>query len=255
MSDFLMHYGVKGMRWGVWNDETRLRYAGGRRHVTTSAKINLKQSKSTNVDKWGKDKNHNVLYITGLSGSGKSTVAEGLRNKDTNIIHLDYYTNAGKNTIGARGFRDKEFNEHLKKHCPEFFKEYDGEMPALSKLTPEQKKKFWSMMDKFQDSMVSFGREQYGKKRVIVEGVKLIDDTFFPDKSFFKDQPLIVLSTDYDTSIKRASERDNVDLNDDKLNSIRKSMQDHWNESLTNLLQTAEVKLGEEYVSELLKSM
>lgn len=255
MSDFLMHHGVKGMHWGVWNDETRLRYTGGRRHVTTSAKMNLKQSKSTNVYKWGKDKNHNVLYITGLSGSGKSTVAEGLRDKDTNVIHLDYYTNVGKNTIGARGFRDKEFNDHLKKHCPEFFKEYDGEMPALSKLTPEQKKKFWSMMDKFQDSMVSFGREQYGKKRVIVEGVQLIDDTFFPDKSFFRDQPLIVLSTDYDTSIKRASERDNVDLNDAKLNGMRKAMQDHWNESITNLSQTAEVKLGEEYVSELLKSI
>ena len=28
-SNFLMHHGIKGMKWGVWNDETKARYVGG----------------------------------------------------------------------------------------------------------------------------------------------------------------------------------------------------------------------------------
>lgn len=27
--NYLMHHGVKGMKWGVWNDETKARYSGG----------------------------------------------------------------------------------------------------------------------------------------------------------------------------------------------------------------------------------
>lgn len=30
-SNYLAHHGVKGMKWGVWNEETKARYAGGQR--------------------------------------------------------------------------------------------------------------------------------------------------------------------------------------------------------------------------------
>ena len=38
----LFHHGVKGMKWGVWNEQTRARYSGGRRHIKTSTKKTLK---------------------------------------------------------------------------------------------------------------------------------------------------------------------------------------------------------------------
>lgn len=115
VSDFLVHHGVKGMHWGVWNDQTRIRYAGGKRHVNSSMMENLKNAKTSNIDKWGTNRDQNVLYITGLSGSGKSTVTEGLRDNNTNVIHLDFYTNVGAKSIAAKAYRDKEFNEHLRK--------------------------------------------------------------------------------------------------------------------------------------------
>lgn len=40
-SESLAHFGVKGMKWGVWNAETRARYSGGSRKPSV-AKANLK---------------------------------------------------------------------------------------------------------------------------------------------------------------------------------------------------------------------
>lgn len=52
---------------------------------------NLESSKKFNLDSWGLDSDHNILYITGLSGSGKSTTANSF-STDTNVIfHLDDY--------------------------------------------------------------------------------------------------------------------------------------------------------------------
>ena len=34
----------------------------------------LAKSKTANLKNWGKDSEHNILYITGYSGSGKSTI-------------------------------------------------------------------------------------------------------------------------------------------------------------------------------------
>lgn len=39
-----------------------------------------------NLDKWGKDENHNTLYITGYSGSGKTTFA---KDTDSELLILD----------------------------------------------------------------------------------------------------------------------------------------------------------------------
>ena len=250
----LFHHGIKGQKWGVWNDQTRARYSGGRRHIKESTKKNVMASKTSNLDKWGKDKNHNILFVTGLSGSGKSTVSEGLRDKNTNVIHLDFYTNAGNGTY-AKGHRDSDFNKHLEKEVPEYFNKYHGEFPALSKLSSEEKKEFWKMMDRFGDAIISFGEKQYGNKKVIVEGVQFADQTLFPDKNFFKDKPLMILSTDSDTSLKRAAERDDIELNDEETMKIRKAMQDSWLKDIKDLETTTSVKLGEQYLEQLLKDV
>ena len=42
----LMHYGVKGMKWGVWNADTRAKYSGGKsRKSTTGSRVTTAMSK------------------------------------------------------------------------------------------------------------------------------------------------------------------------------------------------------------------
>lgn len=249
---YLAHHGIKGMHWGVWNADTRARYSGGKRHIKTSTKESVGASKTANVEKWGKDRTHNVLYVTGLSGSGKSTVAEGLRDNKTNVIHLDFFTTSG-NSLYAKGHRDPEFVQHLKKEVPDYFDRYNGEFPYLQKLSPEEKKAFWKTMDEFQDAIVSFGKKQHAKgKKVIVEGVQIADETLFFDKTFFKDQPLMILSTDKNTALKRAAERDEIELDDKEAMHFRKIMQDNWSKQIKTLAETADVKVGQLYVEQLL---
>ena len=38
-NDYLAHHGILGMRWGVWNAETRARYEGAKSSLDTSTKI------------------------------------------------------------------------------------------------------------------------------------------------------------------------------------------------------------------------
>ena len=44
-SEYLEHFGIKGMKWGVWNEETRSRRNGGKRKLTRSEKADIKSKK------------------------------------------------------------------------------------------------------------------------------------------------------------------------------------------------------------------
>ena len=69
--DSIMHYGVKGMKWGVRKDR-----------ISSGIKI-----KSGRLNIFGSP-GHNILYVTGISGSGKSTLALNLAKKlDAEPIH------------------------------------------------------------------------------------------------------------------------------------------------------------------------
>lgn len=46
---YLAHYGIKGMKWGVWNDETRARYHGGKERTKKDSHEEL--LRSTNAKK------------------------------------------------------------------------------------------------------------------------------------------------------------------------------------------------------------
>ena len=139
VNSYLAHYGVKGMKWGVRKD----------RHVSGLSR----RAKTGNLNLFGLD-GHNALFITGLSGSGKSTIAIELAPKiNAEIIHLDsYFEKAGSGN-------NKDFNSFLKKNGVTKEK-----MFINGKLNYSESDKILPLIKKY-------------PKKVIVEGVQLLDNT------------------------------------------------------------------------------
>lgn len=228
-SDELYHHGVKGMHWGIRrfqpypSGHTGGKYVGSgedRQKVTSLIGNNW----SNNIEKFGSDKDHNVLFITGLSGSGKSTIARKF--EDCNVVHLDIYLEKGgdyNNSI----YRDQEFNKYLDKKGIHYRK--------ISELPLNSKEK-WKMIDQLGEAIIDFSREQFSKgKSVVVEGVQLADATLYPDKAFFQDKPLVVMQTNSMKSIYRGIKRDGVSPFDIVCISQRIKQQKIWKRSIKDL--------------------
>ena len=199
---YLAHHGVKGQRWGVrrfQNKDGSLTAAGKNRNYN---KENMKNAETQNLDKFGTDKDHNILYISGKSGSGKSTAALAMSDSNTSIIHLDSYFEL-KNKSEANKNKNKRFNNFLKRNGFDINSLNDG------KLFKNDIKAYFKKVDKFTELSEEFGRTEFNDSRkVIMEGVQLLDETMYPNKRFFDDKPCILLKTNDDVSRKRAKERD-----------------------------------------------
>ena len=198
----LYHHGIKGQKWGVrrfQNKDGSLTAAGKTRNYN---KRNMKNADTQHLDKWGTDKEHNILYISGKSGSGKSTAALAMSDSNTNVIHLDSYFEL-KNKSEANKNKNERFNNFLKKNGFDINSLNDG------KLFKNDIKEYFKKVDKFTKLSEEFGRTEFNNSRkVIMEGVQLLDETMYPNKKFFDDKPCILLKTNDDISRKRAKERD-----------------------------------------------
>ena len=195
-SAILCHHGIKGQKWGVrryQNSDGSLSREGYEHY----AMKNVNRSRSANLDKWGKTKDTNVLYIAGYSGSGKSTTAIGLaRNKDK-IIHLDGYT---EDTHDIE-LQNKAFNKFLDKNVPNW--------KNMTNASNRSDKGYWKIVDQFRKAIEDFGASEYKKgNRCIVEGVQIADRWLSLDYSYYKNKPVIALSTNPVLSMHRAFERD-----------------------------------------------
>lgn len=213
----LEHHGIPGQKWGVKNGppyplERQGRYPWTVKKVRTDKdRKSFSGVRTTNIDKWGQSPNTNVLYVTGQSGSGKSTLAQKLLDKSTSAIHLDSYFD------NPEGPHNKAFDAHLRKHLPDYKK--------LSWPKDKISLNDWGKVaEKFEVEIENFGKSQYRSgKKVICEGVQLLDDTLRPDKSFFRDKPVAVTTTNALVSMHRGRKRDNIKYHGlgDVINDLR----------------------------------
>ena len=156
----------------------------------------LRESKANLYELWGKDRNHNVLYITGYSGSGKSKVTERLKDSNTVVIHLDVYFDEYINPNA--GGKSKYFDEYLEDH----------DIPAPNSLN-EREKSDMNVYRKFEKAIEDFGKLQFDEgRKVIVEGTQILDGIINPDKSFYKNKCIIILQTSQSQSKANAAKRD-----------------------------------------------
>lgn len=236
---YLEHHGIKNQQWGVRRGPPYpLDSRAKRDPVQKMGDKNLKRAKTANLDKWGKSPDTNVLYIGGYSGSGKSTTAASMADKNTDKIHLDCYYEDG---TGYSDSRNKAFDIYLKKNGVK---------------RPNETNSGYSYG--FGDAIANFGKEQYGKgRKVIVEGVQILEGALH-DKNWYKNQPLVLMNTNALTSITRAFNRDgqgniikgliNLDDPKDYLNWYVEQ-----NQNISTMASITDAKKGEQWVKEYLK--
>lgn len=199
-------------------------------HGASAPKSKIRGADTYNFEKWGKDKDHNILYVTGYSGSGKSTLARQLADKDTDTIHLDiYFEGVGEDT--KKSLQNQSFNEFLDKSGVDFRKINDGSLAGK-----EHQKERWKIIDELTEASEKFGAEQFKKgKKVIIEGVQLIDQTMYPIKDDLKGKPFAIMNTSMFVSNYRGDKRDGIAIYDLPTKISRLKAQDHWRKDLKNL--------------------
>lgn len=253
--DYLEHYGVKGMKWYqhlFGKEQSHAKYA--KSSVEAMGRKRLKNARTANMDKWGKDADHNICYIAGYSGSGKSTVSSSLADKNTDIIHLDAYTDKG-----AADKRNRQFDAYLKEKGVDPPKKYPRNE------WPEKK-----VLEKFEQAVDDFGKAQFNKNRkVIAEGVQVANRTLWEDHSHYSDKPIVLLSTGIRESLYKSTVREirRLDPNNKSsdirlfldamatLENYKNNVQTYMNanSNLDSLQAATNAKRGEDWVKEYLK--
>lgn len=225
MYNELYHHGILGQKWGVrrFQNSDGTRTAAGKKRYANSM---IDGADTYNISDWGRDADHNILYITGLSGSGKSTAALKLKNSNTNVILLDFYFEKGSKEEFDQ-YSDKDLNNFLDKKGIHMERLWDGSL---------NKQQRWKLIDSFTEATEEFGRKQYIRgKRVVMEGVQLADQTMYPVKADLKGKPLAVMKTGRLTSLRRGLERDDIMLYDIPTIVKRYKDQQFWSKSLNEL--------------------
>ena len=192
----LRHHGIIGQKWGVQNGPPYPLNASKSSTLYDKSIKEIMKSPNKNLDKWGTDSKHNVLYITGYSGSGKSTAALALKNKYKNvsIIHLDHYTDS-RQVPG-----NKEFEYYMNSNLKDWKKLYRNK--------DFDSKDYWNLVDSFVTTLEKYGEDSFKKnKRVIVEGVQIMDE-WWGDQKYLSDKPVVLMKTNSIVSEYRAANRD-----------------------------------------------
>ena len=238
---YLCHHGIKGQRWGVRNGPPYpLEYVDKKRISSTVNYVPTKNRPHTdyNLDNWGKNKDTNILWVTGISGSGKSTLAKSIAKKhSSDYINIDTYT--FKTTSDNIPGQSKRFNKYLDKNYPEWKRlQREAYEAGIDRIHRHNKWKCGLWFDTLEEALLNYGKDSYGKKKVVAEGVQVLDETlFYNSKDKLKNKPLIVMDTDITDSILSGMTRDNRSVNK-QLSEERIKQINSWARDIKSLKST-----------------
>lgn len=168
-----------------------------------------------NIDKWGTSPKTNILWVSGISGSGKSTIAKDIAKKnDAEIVNIDMYT---FKTVGKyENMQSKSFNEYLDKNIPDWKEKQAEAYSKLTKVNRRQNKVVADWFDDVENALKDYSEQQFGKKKIVAEGIQILDDTFFyGNKQALRNQPVIIMDTPLENALYSRIQRDNKSI--DKL--------------------------------------
>lgn len=158
--------------------------------------------KAARLDQYGQS-GHNILYVAGLSGSGKSTYSKELAKKlKAEVVELDSYYGAKPNDSQS------DFHRYLSKN------------QVNTKRLVANKKLNYNESDKIYGLLKEYAKD----RRVIAEGVQLFDGTMAEKNKLRSDlsqEPILSLQVSRRKALRRAKERDqanwaNVNLKEKK---------------------------------------
>ena len=168
----------------------------------------LKSSKTANLEKWGKDCKHNTCYVTGHAGSGKTTVALSIKRPKDILIQLDSYSQI--NNIKNTAF-DNYLDETVKNWRKIASATCTGENETIMLCGEE----YWDIVNEFRKALELYSENEFMKdRRVIVEGIQILDNWLYPCISCYIGKPIIILTTDIFTSMQRVAIRDTMESED-----------------------------------------
>lgn len=196
---------------GTWTEAGKIRRRIGRKEKNYDIQKDRPTS-AYNLEKWGKSKNTNVLWISGLPGSGKSSIAKNIAKKENaDLIDIDLYT--FKTADRYIDKMSKPFNRYLDNNVPDWKNMQRNAYEVLTKNDRRKQKLAGLWFDTFEDALKGYGAEMYGKKKVIAEGVQILDETlFYNNKEGLKDQPIIMVDTSVEDSLIARTKRDNKSI-------------------------------------------
>lgn len=212
-ADYLEHHGIKGQHWGVRRGPPYPIQRFNKQKIYDTkdyAPTTNRPHSDYNLNKWGSNKDSNCLWVTGISGSGKSTIAKQIADKNNaDLINIDTYT--FKTTNGYVKGMSKRFNKFLDKTYPNWRKmQKDAYEAGIDKIHRHNKYLCGKWFDTLEDAIKKYSAASYGKKKIVAEGVQILDETlFYNNKKALKNQPLIIMDTPIEDSILSGMKRDN----------------------------------------------
>lgn len=206
------HHGIKGQKWGVrryQNPDGSLTPEGYKRY----AESNLRKAKQYNMDKWGKDSKHNTLFVTGYSGSGKSTIAKHYENMGMSTIHLDAYSE------GILSIQNRRLNRFLDTNVPKW--------RSITKDSDKNSSEYWDTVDSFRKAIENFSEQEFANgRKVVVEGVQIADNWLTDNKEYYKDKPMVILQTPAIKAVYRRLERDDFTFDEATRKQLKRYSED-----------------------------
>lgn len=188
--------------------------------------ITSKKDIEYKLDSWKKDSD-NILLITGLSGSGKSTRASQL-SKEYNAINFELDLFEHNSILFSNNYNHDEANIIMK----DIFKKMYGGKKNFDKYSDEDYRKEFV---KFFKNLLSYCKS-HKDQLFIIEGLQIFKHVAYYDISIIENTPIIIIGTSLTKSLIRRYKRDH-NTSDGSFKHPIQLMKKYieWEKSLNNL--------------------